>query len=49
MKNRKLVLLENNERALIVSNMLNNTFIVRTKEGKYKVITKENIKQTLRY
>jgi hypothetical protein len=49
MKNRTLVLLENNERALIVSNRLNNTFIVRTKKGKYKVVTKEDIKTILRY
>jgi hypothetical protein len=45
---KNLVLLTSGERALIVSNRKNNTFIVRTKNNKYKVIKEDNIELVLR-
>jgi hypothetical protein len=45
---RRLIILDNNERALIVSSNTDGRHIVRTKKGSYKVITNKNIKTILR-
>lgn len=48
MESRKLILTTNNERLLIISNRSNNTYIARSKQGKYYIITNKDISQVLR-